>query len=54
MLDDDFEAQLALGEIEMKLGQTDAGRTRLVTLEKDTSAKGFLLIAHKAHAATAS
>jgi len=47
----EFEARLALGEIEMKSGQTAAARARLVALEKDASAKGFLLIARKAAAA---
>jgi len=46
-----FEAQLALGEMEMRMGETAAGRSRLASLEKDSTAKGFLLIAHKAHAA---
>jgi serine/threonine protein kinase/tetratricopeptide (TPR) repeat protein len=46
-----FEARLAMGEMEMRLGETTAGRSRLASLEKDAIAKGFLLIAHKAHAA---
>jgi len=33
----------------MKSGKTAPGRTRLAVLEKDASAKGFLLIAHNAH-----
>ena len=33
----------------MKAGARDAGRARLVALEKDATAKGFLLIARKAH-----
>jgi len=45
-----LEADLALGETEMKSGQTETGHARLVALEKDATAKGFLLIAHKAHA----
>ncbi len=40
--------RLALGEIEMKSAQTAAGRARLEALEKDATAKGFLLIARKA------
>ena len=44
-----LEADLALGETEMTAGATDAGRARLVALEKDATAKGFLLIARKAH-----
>jgi hypothetical protein len=32
----------------MRSGQAVAGRSRLTALEKDATAKGFLLIAHKA------
>jgi tetratricopeptide (TPR) repeat protein/class 3 adenylate cyclase len=46
-----FEARLALGEVEMKSPDADAGRARLQALEKDARAKGFLLIARKATAA---
>ena len=46
-----FEIRLALGEIEMKSGKTASGVARLKSLENDASAKGFLLIAHKAKAA---
>jgi eukaryotic-like serine/threonine-protein kinase len=46
-----FEIRLALGEIEMKSGKTATGTSRLKSLEKDATAKGFLLIAHKAKAA---
>ena len=46
-----LEADLALGETEMKAGAKDAGRVRLLALEKDATAKGFLLIARKAHTA---
>jgi TolB-like protein len=48
-----FEARLALGEIEMKSGKTSAGRTHLEALEKDASARGFTLIALKAQKAAA-
>jgi tetratricopeptide (TPR) repeat protein len=48
-----FEARLALGEIELQSGKTAAGRARLAALEKDATAKGFLLVARKAHAAAA-
>lgn len=51
MLPDELEARLALGEIEMKSGKAAAGRDHLATLEKDATAKGFVLIAHKASAA---
>lgn len=50
---DQLEARLGLGEIEMKSGQTAVGRARLKALAKDARAKGFLLIARKADAATA-
>jgi tetratricopeptide (TPR) repeat protein len=45
-----FEARLALGQIEMKSGDTAAGRARLAALEADAKAKGFGLIARKAAA----
>jgi serine/threonine protein kinase/tetratricopeptide (TPR) repeat protein len=48
----EFEAQLALGMIQIASGRTAAGRLRLATLEKDASVKGFLLIAQKAAAAS--
>lgn len=44
-----FEARLALGEIEMTSGRADAGRAFLAAVEKDATSKGFLLIAQKAH-----
>jgi hypothetical protein len=43
-----FEARLAIGEVEMKSGRTAAGRARLAALGKDATAKGFTLIAQKA------
>jgi tetratricopeptide (TPR) repeat protein len=43
-----FEGRLALGEIEIKSGQAADGRARLASLERDASAKGFLLVARKA------
>ncbi len=46
-----FEATLALGEIEMESEKASAGRARLQTLERDATAHGFLLIARKAAAA---
>ena len=46
-----FEARLALGEIETKSGQTTIGRAHLQAVERDAKAKGFLLIARKAAAA---
>ena len=46
-----FEARLALGEMEMKSKETATGRAHLAALERDATARGFLLIARKAHAA---
>lgn len=45
-----LEARLALGEIELKSGQTAAGRAQLTSLEKQAREKNFLLIARKATA----
>ncbi len=47
----ELEVRLALGEIEIKMAKADAGRARLAALEKDATAKGFLLIARKAQSA---
>ena len=47
-----YEARFALGELEMRSGSIRAGRMRLNALEKDARAKGFLLIARKAAAAS--
>ena len=46
-----FEARLALGEIELKSGASAAGRARLSALAAEATAKGFGLIARKAAAA---
>jgi len=46
----EFEIRLALGEIEMKSGKTDAGRARLEALEKDATDKGYLMFAQRARA----
>jgi len=46
-----FEARLALGQIEMQSGKSSAGRPHLETLEKDARAKAYFLIARKAAAA---
>jgi eukaryotic-like serine/threonine-protein kinase len=46
-----FDARLALAEIEMKQGKKAAAREHFASLEKDASTKGFLLVAHEAHAA---
>lgn len=46
-----FEARLALGQVEMKTGKTAAGQARLAELSKEATAKGYILIAHKADSA---
>jgi eukaryotic-like serine/threonine-protein kinase len=46
-----LEARLAQGEVEMKSGDRANGRAHLAALQKDATAKGFLLIARKAAAA---
>jgi serine/threonine protein kinase/tetratricopeptide (TPR) repeat protein len=43
-----FEARLALGRVEMKAGQTAAGRSHLQALERDAQAADFALIARQA------
>jgi tetratricopeptide (TPR) repeat protein len=45
-----FDARLAIGEVERKAGKADASRAHLEALEKDASAKGFLLFARKSRA----
>ncbi len=50
-LGQEFEARLALGEIEMKSGSRSSGRVRLQQLHKDAQAKGYLLVVRKAAAA---
>jgi serine/threonine protein kinase/tetratricopeptide (TPR) repeat protein len=47
----EFEARLALAETEMKAGLAAEPSARLVELETDAKARGFVLIAHKAAAA---
>jgi hypothetical protein len=46
----ELEAGLQLGELELRVGNVTAGRTRLERLEKDARDKGFLLVANKANA----
>ena len=48
MLGLQFEARLALGEIEMKSGDRAAGQARLEALEREVTARGYGLIASKA------
>jgi serine/threonine protein kinase/tetratricopeptide (TPR) repeat protein len=45
-----FEARLALAEVEMRQGKRLAARERFAALERDATSKGFLLVAHEAHA----
>jgi tetratricopeptide (TPR) repeat protein len=47
----ELEAELALGELEIKSGDTAAGRSDLASLEKAASARGFLAISRKAASA---
>jgi eukaryotic-like serine/threonine-protein kinase len=44
----ELDARLALAEIEMKEGQTTAGRAQLTTIEAAAKAKGYNLIAREA------
>jgi tetratricopeptide (TPR) repeat protein/tRNA A-37 threonylcarbamoyl transferase component Bud32/TolB-like protein len=46
-----LEARLGMGEVEMKSGDRSTGRAHLAALQKDATAKGFLLIAREAAAA---
>jgi hypothetical protein len=43
-----YDARLALGELEIRSGKTSAGHARLAALEKESRHKGFLLVARKA------
>jgi serine/threonine protein kinase/tetratricopeptide (TPR) repeat protein len=42
-----YDARLALGELEIKSGKVAAAHRRLTTLEKEAEGRGFLLIAHR-------
>ena len=44
----ELDARLALAEIEMKTGQTAAGREHLTAIEADAKAKGYTVVARKA------
>lgn len=48
----EFEARLALGEVERKAGQTAKARATLNSLAQEAKAKGFNLIAAKAGGAS--
>ena len=47
-----FEAQLALGKIEIAAGAGDSGHARLQALAREAGSAGFGLIAHEATAAS--
>jgi ATP/maltotriose-dependent transcriptional regulator MalT len=47
----EFDARLALAELEMKTGQATAGRVHLAAVEAEAKAKGYNLVARKATAA---
>jgi ATP/maltotriose-dependent transcriptional regulator MalT len=47
----EFEARLAIGEIELQSGRSAAGRQRLEELEREARSRGFGLVARKAAAA---
>ena len=49
----EFAARLGLGEVEIASGRAAAGRARLETLQKDATAKGFLLVARQSAGALA-
>lgn len=49
----ELEARLVLGQVELKQGKKAAARERLAALERDATAKGFLLVAREAHDAGA-
>ena len=46
--EDEFQAALSLGELEMRSNNVSAGREQLRALEKSATARGFLFFAHKA------
>lgn len=46
-----LQAELGLGELELESGQATAGRSRLMRLQQDAQAKGFLLLARRARSA---
>jgi hypothetical protein len=46
-----LQARLALGQVEITHGDRASGRSRLVVVQKEATAKGFVLVARKASAA---
>ena len=51
-VDNQLEARLAAGEIEMASGRTAAAREHLAAVEKDAAARGFGLVARRARTAS--
>jgi hypothetical protein len=47
----EFDADMALGEVEIASGQVAQGRSRLEALERQARSKGFLLVANQAASA---
>ena len=43
-----LDAELALGELEIATGKSDAGRARLQSLQKQATSRGYLLLAREA------
>jgi hypothetical protein len=46
-----LEARRLLGELELRQGRAEAGRTRLAQVEADATARGYVLVARRAAAA---
>ncbi len=54
LAEEQFEARLALGEVELGRGDGTRGRSILATLQHDANAKGYILMARRAAAAKSS
>jgi len=50
-LEQRMQGELALGEVEIAAGKSDTGRARLQSLQKQATARGYLLISRQAAAA---
>jgi eukaryotic-like serine/threonine-protein kinase len=48
LLAQQMEAELALGELEIATGRSEAGRARLQSLQKQATSRGYLLLARQA------
>jgi hypothetical protein len=46
-----LQARLALGQVEVTHGDRASGRSRLVAVQKEAAAQGFMLVARQASAA---